>query len=158
MSASHSAMAGPRVYAAMAEHGALPAALATRTARGVPAVAVTVQGVIASVFILVGDLGKLIQYIQFTLFVSSALAVGAVYVLRVRQPDLPRPYRTTLYPLTPAVFLIVAAWSIYIQVTAHPWGSLAGTLTLVVGGALYAVVDVRAPAAAPGPGAQVAAE
>ncbi|MBK9030286.1 MAG: amino acid permease [Myxococcales bacterium] len=142
-SVSAMVMAGPRVYAAMAEDGALPAVLARRTARGVPAVAVTIQGVIAAIFILVGDLGKLIQYIQFTLFVSSALAVGAVYVLRVRQPDLPRPYRTTLYPLTPAVFLILAGWSIYIQVKAHPWGSAAGTLTLVVGGALYGLIELR---------------
>ena len=120
--------------------------------RGVPAVAVSVQGALACAFILVGDLGKLIQYIQFTLFVSAALAVGAVYVLRVRQPDLPRPYKTTLYPLTPAVFLALSGWSIYMQVKSQPWGSLAGTLTLLAGGVAYAVVEWRKQAlAAPAP-------
>ena len=147
-SVSAMVMAGPRIYAAMAEDGALPAALARRTRRGVPAVAVTVQGVLACAFILVGDLGKLIQYIQFTLFVSAALAVGAVYVLRVRQPDLPRPYKTTLYPLTPAVFLVLSGWSIYMQVKSQPWGSLAGTLTLLAGGVAYAVVEWRKQALA----------
>lgn len=136
-SVSAMVMAGPRVYASMAEDGALPAALARRTARGVPAVAVVTQGVIASAFILVGDLGKLIQYIQFTLFVSSAMAVAAVYVLRVTRPDAPRPYRTTLYPLTPAVFLAIAAWSVYMQVKARPLGSLAGAATIAAGGVLY---------------------
>lgn len=134
-------MAGPRVYAAMAEDGALPRALARRTGRGVPAVAVIAQGVIACTFILAGDLGKLIQYIQFTLFVSSALAVAAVYVLRMRRPDAVRPYRTTLYPLTPAIFLSLAGWSVYMQVKARPWGSLAGAATLVAGGVLYAITD-----------------
>ena len=149
-SVSAMVMAGPRVYAAMAEDGALPAALARRTARGVPAVAVTVQGVLACAFILVGDLGKLIQYIQFTLFVSAALAVGAVYVLRVRRPELHRPYRTTLYPLTPAVFLALSGWSIYMQVKAQPWGSLAGTLTLLAGAAIYGVVELRKQAVGAG--------
>lgn len=142
-SVSAMVMAGPRVYAAMAEDHALPSILARRTARGVPAVAVTVQGAIAIVFILVADLGKLIQYIQFTLFVSAALAVAAVYILRRRMPEMPRPYRTTLYPITPAVFLVLALWSIYVQVRSQPWGSLAGTATLLAGGIAYVIASWR---------------
>jgi APA family basic amino acid/polyamine antiporter len=136
-SVSAMVMAGPRVYASMAEDGALPALLARRTKRGVPAIAVVVQGAIASCFILVGDLGKLIQYIQFTLFVSSALAVAAVYQLRVTRPGAARPYRTTLYPITPAIFLGIAGWSIYMQMKMHPLGSLAGAATIVLGGVVY---------------------
>jgi APA family basic amino acid/polyamine antiporter len=37
-----------------------------------------------------------------------ALAVAAVFVLRKRQPDLPRPYRVWGYPWVPAVFLLGA--------------------------------------------------
>jgi len=33
------------------------------------------------------------------------LTVAAVYVLRVRRPDLPRPFRTPGYPVVPAVYL-----------------------------------------------------
>ncbi|MEZ4400451.1 MAG: amino acid permease [Kofleriaceae bacterium] len=152
-SVSAMVMAGPRVYASMAEDGALPTALGRKNARGVPTAAVLVQGVIACTFILVGDLGKLIQYIQFTLFVSSALAVAAVVVLRVTRPDAHRPYRTTLYPLTPIVFLLLSGWSIYMQVKTRPWGSAAGALTLVAGGVIYVVAGLRrgraAAAAAP---------
>lgn len=136
-SVSAMVMAGPRVYSSMAEDGALPRALAKRTSRGVPALAVAVQGVIASCFILVGDLARLIQYIQFTLFLSSAMAVAAVYVLRFTRPDAPRPYRTTLYPVTPAVFLAIALWSVYMQVKAHPLDSLAGAGTIALGGVVY---------------------
>lgn len=138
-SVSAMVMAGPRVYAAMAEDGALPAVLARKNARGVPWVSVATQGVIASCFILVGDLGELIQYIQFTLFLSSALAVAAVYVLRWRRPDAPRPYRTTLYPLTPAIFIAIAGWSVYMQVKNQPLGSLAGAATIAAGGLVYLV-------------------
>jgi APA family basic amino acid/polyamine antiporter len=37
-----------------------------------------------------------------------ALAVGAVFILRRNRPDLPRPYRTLGYPVTPLVFLIAS--------------------------------------------------
>ncbi len=40
------------------------------------------------------------------LSLASMLAVGAVYVLRVRQPDLPRPFRVPGYPVVPAIFLL----------------------------------------------------
>jgi APA family basic amino acid/polyamine antiporter len=33
------------------------------------------------------------------------LTVSAVYVLRWRQPDLPRPFRTRGYPIVPAICL-----------------------------------------------------
>jgi APA family basic amino acid/polyamine antiporter len=147
-SVSAMVMAGPRVYASMAEDGALPAILARRTKRGVPAIAVAVQGAIASCFILVGDLGKLIQYIQFTLVVSSAMAVAAVYQLRRTRPTTARPYRTTLYPITPAVFLGIAAWSTYMQMKMHPFGSLAGAATIVLGGVVYLVMLRPKPAIA----------
>jgi amino acid transporter len=37
-----------------------------------------------------------------------ALAVGAVFILRRRQPNLERPYRTLGYPFVPLVFLIAS--------------------------------------------------
>ena len=36
------------------------------------------------------------------------LAIASVFVLRVRQPDLPRPYRTWGYPLTPLLYVAAA--------------------------------------------------
>ena len=33
------------------------------------------------------------------------LAISSVFVLRLRQPDLPRPYRTWGYPLTPLLYV-----------------------------------------------------
>ena len=36
------------------------------------------------------------------------LAIASVFVLRVRRPDLPRPYRTLGYPVTPLLFVAAA--------------------------------------------------
>ena len=99
-------MAGPRVYAAMATDRALPHQLAQHNQRGVPVIAVIAQGVIASVFVLVGDLGSLIRFVGFTLAIFAALTVGAVFVLRARGHRA--AYRTFGYPVTPIAFIALS--------------------------------------------------
>ncbi|MCB9562386.1 MAG: APC family permease [Kofleriaceae bacterium] len=127
-------MAGPRVYAAMADDGALPGLLAWRSARGVPLVAVLLQGAVATTVVLLGDLAKVMRYVGFTLSIFAALAVIAVPVLRVTRPDAPRPYRTWGYPVTPAIFVAGAAWITYSQ------------LHLELGEASYALGTIAAGA------------
>ena len=46
------------------------------------------------------------------------------------------------------MFLALSGWSIYMQVKSQPWGSLAGTLTLLAGGLTYAVLEWRKGAVA----------
>jgi APA family basic amino acid/polyamine antiporter len=36
--------------------------------------------------------------------------IAAVYTLRRKRPDLPRPYKVLGYPVTPAIFLLAAAF------------------------------------------------
>ena len=45
---------------------------------------------------------------MFASFIFYALTVAAVYRLRRRRPDLPRPYRCAFYPWSPALFIVVA--------------------------------------------------
>jgi APA family basic amino acid/polyamine antiporter len=143
-SVSAMVMAGPRVYASMAEDGALPAILARKTSRGVPAVAVVTQGVIACAFVLVGDLKTLIPYIGFTLSIFGALAVAAVIVLRIRRPDAPRPYRASLYPVAPILFVAVSAWAAFVQIRWNPWNALYGGGTILAGFVVYLLTSPRA--------------
>ncbi|MCA1685588.1 MAG: amino acid transporter, partial [Planctomycetia bacterium] len=55
----------------------------------------------------ISSLAELVKYAGIGLAIFSMLAVSAVYVLRWNQPDLPRPFRTPGYPVTPAVYLVV---------------------------------------------------
>ena len=130
-------MAGPRVYASMAEDGALPMVLARRNRRGVPVLAVALQGALAIVFVLVGQLGQLIRYVGFTLSIFAALTVGAVVVMRFREPALERPYRTFGYPVVPILFILATAWIAYAQIDQHPTESLWVFATLASGALLY---------------------
>jgi APA family basic amino acid/polyamine antiporter len=50
----------------------------------------------------------LLTYVIFGTTVFNLLTVGSVFVLRYRQPEIPRPYRTWGYPWTPALFVMAA--------------------------------------------------
>jgi amino acid transporter len=50
----------------------------------------------------------LFSYVIFGANVFYMLAIASVFVLRVRRPDLPRPYRTLGYPLTPLLYVAAA--------------------------------------------------
>jgi L-type amino acid transporter 9 len=79
--------------------------------RGTPAPAVAMQGVIALLFILVGDIEALIEFASFLIWFFYGSAVVALLVMRKTKPDLHRPYRVpTIIPifiLAVAIFLSV---------------------------------------------------
>ena len=135
-------MAGPRVYAAMAEDRALPKQLAWYSKRGVPTVAVVAQGVLGVAFVMVGDLGGLIRFSGFTLAVFAALTVGALFILRARGKV--GAYKTFLYPVTPIAFIAVSAWIAYAQFKMNPKEILIVLGVLVAGGVVY-LLTVKPP-------------
>lgn len=135
-------MAGPRVYAAMAEDKALPAVFARYNARGVPMVSVIAQGVIASLFVLVSDLGSLIQFVAFTLAIFAALAVASVFILRRR--GFSSAYRTFGYPFTPIAFVCLSIWIAVAQIKERPRASAVVGIVLIVGALLYLLSVLRA--------------
>ncbi len=142
-------MAGPRVYAAMASDRALPHQLAYFNKRGVPTVAVITQGVLGTLFVLVGDLGQLMRFVAFTLAISAAFTVASVFVLRRR--GYHAPYRAFGYPVTPILFIVLSLWIAYAQIRANPKESLVVAGVLAVGGLLYALLGRNArPPSAPG--------
>jgi len=116
-------LAGARVYFAMARDRLFFRALGTTNRFHVPAIALIVQGIWASLLVLprtvtrneaTGDITfgnvytQLLEYIVSVELVFGALSVLAVIVLRRRRPDLPRPYRTWGYPIVPLIFITLA--------------------------------------------------
>jgi amino acid transporter len=50
----------------------------------------------------------LFTYVIFGATIFYMMTIASVFVLRVRQPDLPRPYRTWGYPWTPLLYVVAA--------------------------------------------------
>ena len=70
-------------------------------------------------------------------FLFAALAVSCVIVLRVKAPDMPRPFRTWGYPFTPILFLAISIWTMIWAVIGNPLQSTLGFATVAAGGILF---------------------
>ena len=137
-SASAMILAGPRVYFAMASDGLFPKKLAgIHETYGSPAASIIAQGLWTSILILSGTFETLVVYSGFVLVFFSALAVAALIVLRVRRPELARPFRVPLYPWTPLVFVAFSVWILIFTVSGRPVESSLGVVTVLVGLPLY---------------------
>jgi APA family basic amino acid/polyamine antiporter len=130
--------AGPRVYYAMAIDGLIPAYFCrTSGARSTPINATVLQSLWASVLIVSGSFEQLVIYSGTVLTIFSGLAVGSVLVLRRKEPDLPRPYRTPLYPFVPVFFILVSMVIIWNAVSERPLEAGLGIATVLAGTPLY---------------------
>jgi amino acid transporter len=103
-----SLLTGPRAFVAMATDGLFPKALGKVAHNGVPIRAVLLCFVLGAAYLSARSFEQLTDGFVIGLFPFYALAVLAVIILRVREPELPRPYRVPLYPFTPIVFLFGA--------------------------------------------------
>lgn len=86
--------------------GLLPRTLAVISARThVPSRAIIALGAVAIGFAFSGSFDMLTDVIVFMLLAFNGLAVAAIFVLRHRLPDAPRPYRVPAYPLIAGLYL-----------------------------------------------------
>ncbi|KAA9325588.1 amino acid permease [Hymenobacter busanensis] len=132
--------AGPRIIQIMGED--LPALrwLARRSRRGLPVRATLLQSLLTVVFIITATFEQVLVYAGFVLSLFTFLTVLGLFVLRWRQPELPRPYRTWGYPLTPLVFLALNGWTLAFLLRDKFAESMLGLATVLVGLLVYAAL------------------
>ncbi|SDY19689.1 APC family permease [Nitrosomonas sp. Nm33] len=129
---------GSRVYYAMAQDELIPSVFANISGRQrAPLNAILLQSLWASALILSGSFEQLVIYSGFALVIFSALAVGAVLILRRREPDLPRPYRTPFYPFIPVFYLVVSIVIVGSVLYERPLEGGVGIATVLAGTPLY---------------------
>ena len=129
--------------------------------RGTPATAMLLQSAAAMLLVGVGALvgGGFKSMVEFTapvfwlFFLLSGLSL---FVLRIREPQVERPFKVPLYPLLPLIFIAVCAymlWSSLSYVYSQQLGGFnaawIGVGVLALGGVLLMLARA-APAAAPG--------
>lgn len=98
-----------------------------------PAFAIAAQGVWTAVLVVTGSYETLFSYSIVAAWVFYTLSVGAVFVLRRKQPDRPRPYKMWGYPLTLWLFILVSAWFIVNAFATQPMPSLMAVLIMLTG-------------------------
>jgi APA family basic amino acid/polyamine antiporter len=136
---------GPRILMVMGEDMPALTWLSVKSQRGLPVNAFVFQTLVTLALIYTSTFDQVMLYASILLIANSTLAVAGVYVLRVNEPNLPRPYRTWGYPVTPAVFLAVNIWTLMYVLQTRPFESFVGLVILGVGLTLYAVVQRLTP-------------
>lgn len=146
-------LSSPRAFYAMGQDGLVPQALTRVSPRWkTPVVAIWVQAAVGCVLVFTMPFfHDVTAFVVFAAFLFYALTVAAVYRLRKRRPDLPRPYRCSGYPFTPALFILVALAFIAAVLTdeAEQENALIGLAIVGSGVPFYLVWQrLRPPAAA----------
>ncbi|MEM8546602.1 MAG: amino acid permease, partial [Pseudomonadota bacterium] len=132
-------IAGPRVYQAIGEDHSVFSKFASTNQYGVPAFAIYVQGALTILFIVTSPFEFILLFSGFTLALNTLGAVVGLFVLRWREPELPRPFRVPLYPLIPLVFLTLTGWTLTFVTRSEPKAALVGLGVIVAGILFYAV-------------------
>jgi APA family basic amino acid/polyamine antiporter len=132
-------MSGARIPYAMARDGYFFKALADVHPRfHTPSVALIVQLVLSIVLLLFG--GNFRQLFSLTIFAEwlfYMIAASTVFVLRRKEPNAPRPYKTWGYPVVPAVFVVVAAVLLYYTFQENLRLSMWGCVLILSGIPIY---------------------
>lgn len=124
---------GPRVWKVMGEDYELFRFATKTNAQGAPVWAFVAQALIAILLVLTSTFDAILIYAGFILNIFNFLAVVGVIVLRVRRPDLPRPYKVWGYPATPIIFALISLWMTVYVFIERPKESAFVLLTFVVG-------------------------
>jgi APA family basic amino acid/polyamine antiporter len=132
-SISSMVMAGPRVYARMAEDGLFPRRLGM--AREVPRAAVALQVGLAVLVAWFSGLRELLGFIGFTLGISAAATIGGLIALRHREGPLRVPVPG--YPWVPGIFILTTLGAAGFMAAREPHEAGMGLLTVGLGIPVY---------------------
>jgi len=128
-----------RVFLAMSRDGFLPKGIfaAVHPKFKTPHFSIVAQAAWASILILTGSLDTLTNYVGFAITLFGGIAVAAIFVLRAREPNAPRPYKTLGYPIAPAIF-VAAMFAIVVNaIVQRPEQTGLGLLVMAAGIPLY---------------------
>jgi len=126
-------LAGPRVYAKMAEDGALPRLFKAKEGEP-PRASIMLQVATALVLILIADLRDLLSYLGLTLSLCLALAVTSLFVRHFRLGERPV---SKLYPIAPITFVVCTVGFAGLSAMHAPLQFVAAIPTILAGVVAY---------------------
>jgi basic amino acid/polyamine antiporter, APA family len=126
-------MTAPRVYYAMAKDGLFFRKAGELNKKGVPGFAIIVQGIWSILLCLSGTYGNLLDYVIFAVLIFFTLTILAIFILRVKQPDIPRPYKAFGYPVIPSIYILVTVTIMVILLIYKPDYTFPGLGIVILG-------------------------
>ncbi|HET7778206.1 MAG TPA: amino acid permease, partial [Rudaea sp.] len=130
----------PRVLLALGRDGLFWRKAASVNDKGTPTVALACTVVPAILMALIGSFEMLLAISEFFAVTIVILLIGSLFILRRREPDLPRPYRAWGYPYAPASMLVLAIALFVAYIVSNPLNSLYAIMFLVASYPVYRAV------------------
>ena len=138
-------LAGARVYYAMSVDRVFFRKVGELNSKGVPANGLIIQCIWASLLCLTGTYGNLLDYVVFCVLIFYVLTIFGLYVLRVRRPDIERPYKAFGYPVIPAIYIVSALLIMGILLVYKPDFTTRGLVIVLIGIPVYLLWLKRKP-------------
>ncbi len=101
-------LSGARIYFTMAQDGLFFKKAGELNRYNVPSYSLWVQCIWASLLCLTGKYGDLLAMVIFGVLIFYILTIAGIFILRKKQPDIPRSYKAFGYPVLPAIYMLVA--------------------------------------------------
>ncbi|MGH9685246.1 MAG: APC family permease [Candidatus Acidiferrales bacterium] len=132
-------LSGARIYYAMAKDKLFFRSAGNVNRHHAPSAALIVQCIWASVLCLSGTYNQLLDFLIFAVLIFYILTFSGLFVLRVKRPDMERPYRAFGYPVLPGLYLLMAVF-IEVQLLRYkPQNTWPGLIIVVLGVPVYAI-------------------
>ena len=102
-------LAGARLFQAMSVDKLFFKGAKENNSYGVPGYALVIQAVWASLLCLSGSYGDLLEYSTFASLLFYIVTITAIFVLRKKEPETPRPYKAWGYPVVPLIYILLTS-------------------------------------------------
>jgi basic amino acid/polyamine antiporter, APA family len=130
-------LASARPYYAMAQERLFFKSAGMLNKTNTPANSLMLQGMWASVLVLSGTFDQLTDMIIFAVFIFYGATSLAVFILRRRMPDAPRPYKVWGYPVVPAIFIVFCIVLVFNTFFSRPREAALGLILIFSGFPVY---------------------
>jgi APA family basic amino acid/polyamine antiporter len=131
-------LAAPRLFFAMAKDGLFfRRAAEIHPTYNTPSKAFVFQAVIVSLLIISGSFDQLTDMMIFASFIFYGATALGVFILRVKMPDAPRPYKAWGYPVVPGIFVLFCIALLTITFASKPREATMGLVLMAVGIPFY---------------------
>ena len=130
----------PRVMFALSRDGLFFRSGAMVNAGGTPTTALLITTVVAIMLAGIGSFDKLFAFTALFSVLVDVAAFGTIFVLRWREPDLPRPFRARGYPVLPAIVFVGAGVLLIAFLVSSVENSLYAAIGIVASYPVYRLV------------------
>jgi APA family basic amino acid/polyamine antiporter len=117
----------------MGQKGMLFTSIGKLNKSRVPGNSLWLQGIWSSLLVLSGTFDQLTDMLVFAAFVFYGATAFGVFVMRIKEPNLERPYRTWGYPVIPAVYVLFCVALVINTIVTQPREAIIG-ISLVASG------------------------